>query len=330
MSQDYIYAVARIRSKEMSLLTRQDLDQLLSCPTAEDCLRTLRDKGWGGDDSVISSTSGDAGSAESMLLQEEAKTWALLSELVEDLSPFEVLLIPTEYNNLKAAIKSVVTDVEPHNVFLPGGRLEPDLLLRCARESDFSPLPPEMAAAAEEAHHTLLQTGDGQLCDVILDRACLEEIHRQGKAAQDRVPREYAELVVATADIKIAVRACKTRKTRDFIDRALAPCDSLDVEALARAACGTLEDVFTVLHGTPYEEAGEQLKESYSAFEKWCDDTVMDLIRDQKTNPFTLGPLFAYVLARRGEIASVRIILSGKVNELDEALIRQRVRDTYV
>ena len=33
MSNDYIYAVARVRSKELSLLSRQDIDQLLSCKT---------------------------------------------------------------------------------------------------------------------------------------------------------------------------------------------------------------------------------------------------------------------------------------------------------
>lgn len=323
MSQDYIYAVARIRSKEMGLLTRQDMEQLLACRSAEECLRTLRDKGWQGGE-------GENATAEEMLLSEEARTWALIHELVEDLSPFDVLLVPTDYNNLKAAIKCVVTDTPPRDVFLPGGKLDPEALLQCARESDFSSLPEAMAAAGDEAHHTLLQTGDGQLCDLILDKACLEEIHRAGTASEDEVPRRYAELLVATSDIKIAVRACKTKKDRAFLDKALAACDSLDVEELAKAACGTLEDLFEYLRHTPYADAAEALKESYSAFEKWCDDTVMDLIRDQKTNPFTVGPLFAYVLARRSEIASVRIILSGKINELAEEVIRQRVRDTYV
>lgn len=330
MSNDYIYAVARIRAKELNLLTRQDLDQLLSCKTAEECLRVLRDKGWGGDGGAISSTSDSVENAEELLLDEERKTWALMEELTHDLSPFDVLLIPTDYNNLKAAIKSVVTGAEPLNVFLPGGKLDTELLLRCARESDFSPLPPEMAVAGEEAHRTLLQTGDGQLCDVILDKACLEDVLRQGRASQDPLLRDYAELLCAVSDIKVAVRACKTRKNRAFLDSALVPCDTLDGDRLAQAACGTLEDVFAYLRATRYSQAAAELKESYSAFEKWCDETVLNLIRDQKTNPFTIGPLFAYVLARRNEIASVRIILSGKVNELDDEMIRQRVRDTYV
>ena len=100
--------------------------------------------------------------------------------------------------------------------------------------------------------------------------------------------------------------------------------------SLAGAACKSLDDLYAYLAVSPYSEAAERLKESYSAFEKWCDDRVMDLIRDQKRNPFTIGPLFAYVLARRNEISTVRIILSGKLNELDDGMVRERLREMYV
>lgn len=318
MTEQYIYAVARVRSRELSLLSRQDVDQLMACHTVDECLRTLSDKGWA------------TGTPEAVLAAEEEKTWAFIRELTDDLSPFRVLLFPTDYNNLKAAVKAVVTSAEPHDVFLPGGSIDPQTLLQCVREGDFSPLPESMAAAADEAYHTLLQTQDGQLCDVILDKACLCGILECGRESGSDILRDYAELICAVSDIKIAVRACKTGKSRAFLDAALAPCESLDMASLAVAACKSLDDLFAYLAVTPYGEAAERLKESYSAFEKWCDDRVMDLIRDQKRNPFTIGPLFAYVLARRNEISTVRIILSGKLNELDDGMVRERLREMYV
>ncbi len=320
MTEEYIYAVARVRSRELSLLSRQDVDQLMACRTYDECLRTLSDKGWGGGDSQ----------AEAILAAEEEKTWAFIHELTEDLTPFNVLLYPTDYNNLKAAIKSVVTGAEPHDVFLPGGSIDPQVMLRCVREGDFSELPPDMAAAGDQAYHTLLQTEDGQLCDVILDKACITGLLQCGRDSGVDILRDYAELTAAVSDIKIAVRACKTGKSRAFLEAALAPCGTLDAASLAAAACKSLEDLFAYLSVTPYGEAAERLKESYSAFEKYCDDRVMDLIKEQKMNPFTVGPLFAYVLARRNEISTVRIILSGKLNELDDNMIRERLRDMYV
>lgn len=321
MSDDYIYAVARVRSRELTLLGRQDIDQLMASRGFDECLRVLSDKGWG---------NGTASSAEALLAAEEEKTWAFIHELTDDMTPFAVLLYPIDYNNIKAAVKCVVTDTQPQGVFLGGGSIDPEVMLRCVRENDFTALPPAMAQAADEAYHTLLQTGDGQLCDVILDRACLEGILECAKESKNELLYQYAELRVAVSDIKTAVRACKTGKTKAFIDEALAPCDTLDTSSLSAAACKSVEDIYGYLSSTPYSGAAEKLKESYSAFEKWCDDEVMGLIKEQKRNPFTVGPLFAYVLARQNEISTVRIILSGKLNELDDGMIRERLREMYV
>ena len=51
-----------------------------------------------------------------------------------------------------------------------------------------------------------------------------------------------------------------------------------------------------------YAEAAEALKESPSAFERWCDNRIIETIQPQKTNPFSVGPLVAYVIARQNEI----------------------------
>jgi V/A-type H+-transporting ATPase subunit C len=43
-----------------------------------------------------------------------------------------------------------------------------------------------------------------------------------------------------------------------------------------------------------------------------------------------ISPLAAYILARENEIKSVRILLSGKINDLPEDSIRERLREMYV
>ena len=46
MAEDqYLYAVARIRTKELSLLSASFFEQLLSAPDYEACIRLLREKG---------------------------------------------------------------------------------------------------------------------------------------------------------------------------------------------------------------------------------------------------------------------------------------------
>ena len=55
MSEQYTYAVARIRALEVSLFSDSTIDQLIACQSYDQALQFLEEKGWGDTES-----SGDA------------------------------------------------------------------------------------------------------------------------------------------------------------------------------------------------------------------------------------------------------------------------------
>ena len=103
-----------------------------------------------------------------------------------------------------------------------------------------------------------------------------------------------------------------------------------NIEKLAKAAGKGVEEVCSYLEQTQYKEAASSLNVSISAFEKWCDDFQIKSLKPQKWEPFTIGPLVAYILARQNEIKAVRMILSAKQNDLDIQMIKERLREMYV
>ncbi len=317
----YVYAVARIRSKELSLLTASFIEQLLGAKSYDECIQLLEEKGWGGD---------EAEDAAGLLALEQQKTWELIGELTGGLSAFDVFLYANDYHNLKAAIKEARMNTDFPGIYISQGTVDVKRIREAVRTREFADLPEAMRASAREAYDVLLQTGDGQLCDIIIDRAALTAIYGAAKASGNDCLKLYGELTVAAADIKTAVRAARTGKNKAFLERALAPCDTLDVGRLAQAAVEGLEAIASYLELTPYGEAVEELNHSPSAFERWCDNLLIRRIRPQRFNPFGIGPLAAYILARENEIKTVRIVLSGKLNHLPEESIRERVREMYV
>ena len=319
---DYIYAVARIRAKELLCFGSPAMEQLMACKTYEECLRMLNEKGWG---------NGSAGQTpESLLDGERNKTWEQLRELVEDMSVFDVFLYANDYHNLKAAIKENYAPSHGADIYSSNGTIDPAVFRQAADEHDFSVLPAGMRDAAEEAMSVLRETGDGQLYDIIIDKAALNAILQAGKASGDPLLAFYAEHTVATANIKTAVRCQKTGKSLDFIQRALAECDTLDVSLLAQTAVESFEAMIEYLGRTCYSGAAEALTQSASAFERWCDNRLIEKIRPQKYETSTIGPLAAWLLARENEIKTVRILLSGKRNGLSDDAIRERLREMYV
>lgn len=322
MAEQYTYAVARIRTKELSLLTRQDLDQMLSCTSYDEALRILADKGFG--------DGGNFGTSEELLAYETEKTWNFIKELISDISVFDVFLYANDFHNLKAAIKAVITDAPLSKLFIKNGTVDSDVILEAIKERKYDLLPKYMRDTAERAVSVLLRTSDGQQCDILIDRETLTAIRKAGRESKNEMIDKYSELTVALADVKIALRCNKTQKSVEFIKKALAPCDTLNVGSLAEAAAKGLDELFEYLSLTNYRSAVDEIKKSPSAFEKWCDNMIMNHIKDQKSNPFTLSPVAAYILARENEIKAVRIVLSAKQNGLSDNSVRERLRDLYV
>lgn len=319
--KDYIYQVARIRAKELTLLSSAFIKQLLSVKTVEECLKLLEEKSWGAE---------GAENIEELLRGEREKTWELMREMVEDMSVFDVFLYNNDYHNLKAAMKDALIEGEPTGIYLAEGTVPLKKIKQAVSENNMSLLPERMQEVAKKAYDILLHTGDSQESDVIIDRAALNDIYDAANQSSNEFLRMYGEVIVACADIKIAIRAVRTGKDMHFLKGALAKCDSLNIDLLAKAATDSEKAIADYLEITAYKEAVPALLKSISTFEVWCDNYLIKAMKSQLSEPFEIGPLAAYILARENEIKTVRLILSGKQNDLPDEVIHERVREMYV
>lgn len=309
---DYIYAVARIRKKETTLLSQGFFDRLLSAEDEESAKKLLREHGYEGEE------------------KEDAKTWSLMAELVPDLSVFDVFLYENDFHNLKAAVKEAYVKQEIPGVYIPHGSVPLDLIRDAVKKRAFRYLPEMLAGPAEEASDTLLKTRDGQLCDMIIDRAALSAIQEAAKSSGSDLMKLYGELTTVIADLRIAARGQAMGKDPAFLRKYMAPAETIDVDSLAKAAGKKEGGLSDYLKKTPYGGGAGELAKSMADFERWCDDLLMDRIRPELHHSFGIDPLAAYILGKRNEIKTVRIILTGKHNGLSEEAIRRRVRKSYL
>lgn len=324
MKKDYIFEDARIRVMELGLLTRADFEQLLAEPSYASAMNFLRDKGWGGPDAPRS--------ADELLKAEEKKTWALMEELLPGSDLLNPLRLSRDYQNLKAAVKQIYTNspLDPERLFEEGGTIPAARIRRAVEEQELGQLPEEMAQAALKATEVLARTGDGQLCDTVLDTAALTAVLKAGEEAEDPVLKDYAVVTAVAADIRTALRAARSGRDAETIREMLVEVPGLDPHALTEAAMNGRPAVAELLTLTPYASLSPALSRSMSAFECACDDLMIERIRPQLSETEKPGPLAAYVIARETEIKCVRLLLSGKLNGLPEELLRESLRNSYV
>ena len=319
---EYTYAVARVRANEQTLLSAADIEQLITAGDYKVTMQKLSDAGWGEIKDIYDYAS--------YIDNYFAKTWNFLVEIMSDIHELDLLLVKNDMQNLKAALKQIVSQHDAKDLYVQSTVYDTETILKAVEERRWNDLPDFMQEPAKEAYEVLTETANGQLADAIIDKATLERIKFLGVESGSPVLAELAERMCATANIKTALRCANTGKSKDFVTRSLCNCDTISKDKLIETSLEGVDSVLKYLEESSYKEAGAKFKESTSAFEKWCDDILMECVKEARYTAFGIDPIIAYYVARDAEIKTVRIILSAKINNLPADVIRERVRALYV
>lgn len=322
-SVSYAYAVGNVRAHEVTLLSRQDLEQLLAHKTPEMLAAALRDKGYG--DTVNKD-------AESLIRRETETMWSYLRSITPDFSLYDSFLYRNDYHNLKAVLKGTLSGRPYVHLLLRPCTVTTDVLIKAVKERRFDLLPVHMEPAARKAYDAIAHAADTQMCDLLLDRAAMEAMleaaHRSG------VPLlwEYVRIVIFYHNVRIALRAARMRKNAAFLETALCPSIDFPLADFLQAALAGTEELLKLMERIDIfdsRQAAEAFRHSPSDFERFAEDRAV--LCAQKAKYVTLGPepLIGYLIAKETELKAVHILLSGMRAGQEETTIRERLRMLY-
>lgn len=317
---DYVYAVGRIRVKEISLLSSSEIGRLVSAKTISEAVGILNSKGY----------EFEGNDYEKAISRQRTQTWRLMREILPDISCMNSLIIKNDYHNLKAGVKAAVTGIDAKAFLLSPSVYIPDEIYSAVFQKKFSLLPDEMADAARKSYDILVRTKSAQLSDAVIDKASMESMLRYSKNGESKIFSSIAQWTVACTDIKILFRCIEAGKSAEFMRYAVCSCDMFSAGEIINAAEGGMDKFYEFLEKTGFGKGAEALKESPAAFEKFCDDGLMKIINDARMTAFGIDPIAAYFIAKETELLNVRIIMSGKLNDIPESVINARVRELYV
>lgn len=318
---EYTYAVAYMRTLENKMLTAQELDTLLMSDSVSAAVKLLTDKGYGRN--LTGSESVDV-----LLKSELEKVWSEAREACPEGAPLDVLLYQNDFHNLKTILKSVITDTEWRTLVLKPCIADPEEIAAAIKAADFGGLPAFIREACEKAYRIIAETHDGQMAEVYIDKACLEQMKIRADKEKSEFLSGWVDLNILIADMKTAARA--VGRNKDFIKGAMVSEPGVDPQRLTEAALISKQAVCDAISEMGYPQAAELLSESFSAFEMWCDNKKMEYIKKAKLLCFGFEPILAFLIGKEYELQAVRIILSGKLNGVPAEIIKERLRDMYV
>lgn len=322
-TKSYAYSVGNVRAREVTLLKKQDLEQMISLKTAKTQTAFLREKGFGDiSDNDISE----------ILKTETVKLWSYIKSVAPEFSVFKSFIIPNDYHNLKAVFKGILRDRDYSSLLLKPADISEDALKDAVNKKDFSSLPFYMQEAAKKAYDALIKLGDVQLFDGILDASCMET--QLDLALETKIPTliNIVNASVFFDNFKTAIRAARAKKGADFLENCLVDTEFVKKAELKKAALLGVEEVIALLERCKTfdgEKAAEAYKKSPLEFEKFSENYQMKKALGGKFAVTGADPLIGYLIARLAEIKAVRIIANGTQVGESEDEIRGMLRELY-
>lgn len=318
---EFAFAVAKIRSNEYRLLTSNTVETLIGAQNYSECLKLLSEAGYEGLDKFDEDT---------VLSKRQRAAFELIYSSAPDKHCLDFLIVKNDFHNFKAILKSKVTGADFSKLVVYPSCISPETVSRAVDEKDYSLVDGEFGEILKEAYDILTESMDGQMLEVFLDRKCLEISVSLAEKSKDDFAISLANLMCALTNIRIALRCIKTGKDASFIVNALADSCTVDKKQLAECCAVGVNDLAEYVKHVGFDSVAHAITLGYAAFEKQCDDILIEKIRFAKYQNLGIAPLIAYYFATDAEIKTVRIILSCKKNGIDTEIIRERVRELYV
>lgn len=293
MGRNYIYEAARVRVMESFLLSEEDEKRLLDAKSETELIQLLKNRGFGNQEMK---------SVKRLLNEEKNKLQILSKELSGSPLVYRVLCLTEVYEQLKLKLKQSYCNPTERTV---KGFISESL----QRQLPF--WTSKMETAALEAMSLLLQTGNAQLFDMVLDQAALQELYDTARKTRIYALEKYAGQTVAVTDIRIAVRGAAMKKTESFLMEAMAECRQIDIHSLAVWAGKGIKELCIYLEEHGWQEAVEAWKQSPGAFDRWCENSVLDVLEKEKNQAGSFGTVLFYLIRREQEMKKVRVIANN-------------------
>ena len=328
----FTQALSRIWVLETRLLDKSKIERMIDAPSAEEALKILGETEYA---NILGKVK-RANDYEYILSNELKRVYDLMYELCPVKEVVDLMSIKYKYHNLKVLLKGKFLSKDFSNLLIDLGIEDLKALKSIIDLDNFDDLKGNTKKAVMEVIKDFEKNKDPQQIDIIIDRYMFEELKEIKKNLNYKFTDKLVLAMIDWTNIRTLIRLKKQGKGREFAAKVLISGGAIEKDTLISIINENPEGIIAKLSHTIYgdliKEGIEGFKETNSAslLEKLSDNYIMDLMKGAKLVTFGPDRLLSYIYAKETEIKIIRIIMVGKLNNITEEVIRERLRDSYV
>ncbi|MGL4991030.1 MAG: V-type ATP synthase subunit C [Sarcina sp.] len=328
----FTQVLPRLRVLETKLLDKSKIDRMVDSKSAVDALRVLQETPY----SEHITDSNKAQIYEDVLSKELICVYSNLYKMTPFNEVVDVMALKYTYHNIKVLIKGKILGKDFSNILIP---ICNENLVKIKYALDnmvYRDLDKFTGECIKEALNDFEINKDPQRIDTIVDKYQFMQILDKVKLINNLHVDKYINALIDLTNIKTLLRVKKQNKNKDFLNHVLIKGGNVGIDRLQMLLNEASENIPMKLSYTNYETilrdgiADFVATSSVSKLEALVDNYIMSMMKDAKYITSGPMPIIAYIYAKENEIKLIRTVMVGKLNNISEDLIRERLRDSYV
>lgn len=319
---EFASVVPKVKVWESKLLSKSFYEKLIDTNSLEESLKILQETPYG----VYVANEDIENSLKEAFLKEcvELRNMSQCKDIMNFIS------IRYDYHNIKTLIKSQILNKDFSYILSPFGSIDKEILSEKINNNDLKELDQNFRTSIEEGIALYEVLKDFQEVDIYLDKKMFEHMNVFVNNMDTPFVTDYFESLIDLTNIKTVLRLVKMNKEKSYLSKVLIKNGSIEDSVYESILVDGVESASTRLAHTKYGDLMKEKVTSLGEFEKLVDDYITKNMKSAKLIGLGVEPVFAYLYAKDIELKNLRIILAGKLNNVDSDIIKERLRDSYV
>lgn len=319
---EFASVVPKVKVWESKLLSKSFYEKLIDTNSLEESLKVLQETPYG----VYVANEDIENSLKEAFLKEclELRNMSQCKDIMNFIS------IRYDYHNIKTLIKSQILNKDFSYILSPFGSIDKEVLSEKFNNNDLKELDENFRTSIEEGIALYEVLKDFQEVDIYLDKKMFEHMNVFVNNINTPFVTDYFESLIDLTNIKTVLRLVKMNKEKSYLSKVLIKNGGIEDSIFESILMDGVESASTRLSHTKYADLMREKITSLGEFEKLVDDYITKNMKSAKLVGLGVEPIFAYLYAKDIELKNLRIILAGKLNNVDSDIIKERLRDSYV
>lgn len=323
----YTSAVARVRALESKMLYQSTLIRLLKTNGTAEMLKVLMDTYY---NRCLHESEDRA--FEKALDNELQESLKLIHAIDPDPVWTDMWRWRYDAHNIKVMLKSAYTEKGLPEYLIPYGIIEPKSLFDAINENNLLRLPSSLKNAVESIKgDNGVQMGTDNI-DLMIDRSLYSYFIKKANGSKNIFLIHLTQMLIDFINIRAFLRIKRIKTLGKLFHKAFIYGGKIKKEQfITQEDKDSEEFIKSIIEKGLYKELKGYINmNNLAMLEAAMDNYIIKYLRQTRQRAFGVEPLIGYILAKEIEIKNLRLLYIGKENMMDEAVLKERLRESYV